>query len=77
MAEHVQDAATAALAFSRWATSDPRADSAVGCAQAINTLAAAALWADWNVDNQALRQTALVLWPSECLGRDVQPDTAP
>lgn len=72
-AEHIQDAATAALAFRRWCSQQPRPASAVSSARAVNTLAAAALWAGWETDETALRETALVLWPSECLGKDVRP----
>lgn len=70
--EHVQDAATAALAFRTWSAGTPRPETAVSTDRPFNTVAAAALWADWAVDHAALRSSSLVLWPSECLGEAVR-----
>jgi len=73
MSEHVQDAATAALAFQSWALSPTRAGSAVEADPCISTIAAAALWAGWTTDVDLLHRQALVLWPRTCRGRDVRP----
>lgn len=70
--EHVQDAATATMAFKQWSTRVPRPPSQVSAEHAINTVAAAALWAGWDVRTPALRSSALVLWPDECLGAGVR-----
>lgn len=70
--EHVQDAATAAVVFKEWSGRDPRPPSHVSTDRALNTVAAAALWAGWDVGTLALHTSALVLWPEECLGAGVR-----
>lgn len=72
--DHEQDAATAALAFRDWSRSPVRPSSDVTTERSISTVAAAALWAGWSEDVALLHDQALVLWPSECLGRGVRHD---
>lgn len=68
---HIQDAATAAVAFRRWLASSPRPASAVHAEAAISTIGAAALYAGWTLPLSVLHDRCLVLWPDEAHGRDV------
>jgi hypothetical protein len=74
MSEHVQDAATAALAFREWLSTSPRPATAVRANPRFCTLGAVALWAGWATDLGVLSQEPLVLWPDRPLGAGVLPD---
>jgi hypothetical protein len=71
VSEHIQDAATAALAFSAWCSTIVRAPTAVSCDSPISTLGAIAIWAGWTKDIYFLSQQPLVLWPDQPLGANV------
>ena len=60
VSEHIQDAATAAVAFRSWCSILPRSPSAVSCDSPIATLGAIALWAGWTKDLALLSQQPLV-----------------
>jgi hypothetical protein len=71
VSEHIQDAATAAVAFRAWCSILPRSPTAVSCDSPIATLGAIALWAGWTKDITLLSQQPLVLWPDHPLGANV------
>jgi hypothetical protein len=74
MNEHVQDAATAAVAFRDWWPTLSKSSSAVSAEDPIATIGAAALWSGWSQDIELLSHSPLVLWPIASVGREVAPD---
>ena len=71
VSEHIQDAATAAIAFRAWLSANPRMPSAVTCESGLSTLGAIAVWSRWCHDINMLAQEPFVLWPSEPFGQHV------
>ncbi|EMI20684.1 hypothetical protein RMSM_02389, partial [Rhodopirellula maiorica SM1] len=68
---HVQDAATAALAFARWDVKDPRPNSDITSAHPFSTVGAAVLWSGLSTDIGLLHKEVLVLRPQQALGTGV------
>jgi len=70
---HVQDAATAALAFVHWEGMETRPDSDITAANPFSTVGAAVLWSGLSTDIGLLHKDVLVLRPQQVLGAGVLP----
>jgi hypothetical protein len=72
LATHVQDAATAVLAFIQWEAMDSRPSSQITASHPFSTVGAAVLWSELSNDMSLLHKEVLVLRPQEALGNCVQ-----